>query len=104
MQNAPATQRHFLKGGASLAGAAICASADPLSAAEPSADAERPGEQLPPGMSQEQVDKILFDTPPTTRRGDMLYRKLGQTGEEVSLIGMGGFHIGSRRMSRRASG
>ena len=36
----------------------------------------------------------LPPTPPTTRRGDMLYRRLGRTGEEVSLIGMGGFHIG----------
>ena len=33
-------------------------------------------------------------TPPSTKRGDMPYRMLGSTGEEVSLIGMGGFHIG----------
>ncbi len=32
--------------------------------------------------------------PATTRRGEMLYRKLGNTGREVSLIGLGGFHIG----------
>ncbi len=35
-----------------------------------------------------------FETPQTTRKGDMLYRKLGRTGIEVSLIGMGGAHIG----------
>jgi aryl-alcohol dehydrogenase-like predicted oxidoreductase len=29
------------------------------------------------------------------RRGDMIYRKLGRTGESVSLVGLGGFHIGS---------
>jgi predicted aldo/keto reductase-like oxidoreductase len=35
-----------------------------------------------------------FPTPPSTRKGDMLYRTLGRSGEEVSLIGMGGAHIG----------
>lgn len=29
-----------------------------------------------------------------TREGDMIYRTLGRTGEKVSLIGLGGFHIG----------
>jgi predicted aldo/keto reductase-like oxidoreductase len=28
-----------------------------------------------------------------SRKGDMLYRTLGRTGERVSAIGMGGFHI-----------
>jgi predicted aldo/keto reductase-like oxidoreductase len=35
-----------------------------------------------------------LQTPPSTQRGEMLYRKLGSTGEEVSLVGIGGFHIG----------
>lgn len=32
-------------------------------------------------------------------RGEMLYRKLGSTGVEVSAIGMGGAHLGSRSLS-----
>ena len=32
--------------------------------------------------------------PNETRRGDMLYRSLGKTGEAVSVLGVGGAHIG----------
>jgi predicted aldo/keto reductase-like oxidoreductase len=34
-----------------------------------------------------------------TREGDMVYRTLGRTGEKVSLIGLGGYHIGNKSLS-----
>lgn len=33
--------------------------------------------------------------PEQTRQGDMIYRALGRTGERVSLVGLGGYHIGN---------
>ncbi|MBD1939614.1 aldo/keto reductase [Microcoleus sp. FACHB-68] len=33
-------------------------------------------------------------TPAQTKSGEMIYRTLGRTGEKVSLIGLGGHHIG----------
>ncbi len=39
----------------------------------------------------------LSDRPREVVRGDMRDRQLGRTGEEVSLIGVGGFHIGVQK-------
>ena len=80
------TTRHdFLKSGAALAGTAaaglaLAGSAFAQGAVTDVAPAE-PAAAMPP-------------TPPTTRKGDMMYRTLGSTGEQVSLVGMGGYHIG----------
>src|SRR5437016_9347344 len=38
---------------------------------------------------------VPLNTAPTEKTGDMFYRTLGKTGEKVSLIGLGGYHIGS---------
>ena len=77
------TRRDFLKTGAVMAGTAaglaIAGSAGAQSARTDVAP-ETTTEMPPP--------------PPSTRKGDMPYRTLGRTGEEVSLVGMGGFHIG----------
>lgn len=41
------------------------------------------------------LEKLAFAAS-TSRRGDMLYRQLGSTGEEISIVGVGGFHIGKQ--------
>src|SRR4030042_944722 len=33
----------------------------------------------------------------TEAKGQMLYRRLGRTGEMVSLVGLGGYHIGIQK-------
>ena len=65
------TRRDVLKLGIALAGMT----------AELMAQSSAAGVTLPP-------------TPTSTRKADMLYRTLGSTGEQVSVIGLGGYHIG----------
>lgn len=77
------SRRKFIRDSSLLAAAGIAGSAT----------AAR-GEAPPPPPSQRAP---VFETPPTQRRGDMLYRQLGKTGVEVSLVGLGGFHIGTQK-------
>jgi aryl-alcohol dehydrogenase-like predicted oxidoreductase len=47
------------------------------------------------------MNQIPFLASPGTRTGDMLYRALGRTGERVSAIGMGGFHLAQHGLRKK---
>jgi len=50
---------------------------------------------LAAGAEPAPVDRL--GTPNETVRGEMRYRRLGRSGEEVSVIGLGGHHIGRQK-------
>jgi aryl-alcohol dehydrogenase-like predicted oxidoreductase len=57
-------------------------------------------QEIPDATQQEDaMNQIPLTTSAGTRKGDMLYRTLGRTGEKVSAIGMGGFHIAKHGLS-----
>ena len=49
------------------------------------------------------MNQIPLTSSAGTRKGDMLYRTLGHTGERVSAIGMGGFHIAQHGLTEAES-
>jgi len=79
-------RRNFLL--SSIAGAGVTAAVG-LNA---TASAQAPANPDGTTVSLDPRD-LLRVTDPGERRGDMLYRELGSTGERVSLIGMGGAHL-----------
>jgi aryl-alcohol dehydrogenase-like predicted oxidoreductase len=83
-------RRDFLKT------AAICGAASTVPAA--SAQLKSPASQENASMNQ-----IPLASSAGTRKGDMLYRTLGRTGETVSAIGMGGYHIAQHGLSEDES-
>ena len=50
----------------------------------------------------EAIGNLVFETPETTLEGEMIYRSLGSTGEKVSAIGMGGFHLSKLKTDEEA--
>ncbi len=50
----------------------------------------------------EEKQKMTFETPPTILEGEMIYRTLGGTGEKVSAIGLGGFHLSKPKTDEEA--
>ncbi len=52
--------------------------------------------------SMETNQMTTFETPKTTLEGEMIYRTLGSTGERVSAIGMGGFHLSKPKTDEEA--
>src|SRR6202163_591225 len=74
--------------------AAICSAASTLPTAVAQKDEKQKHTQEPSPMNQ-----IPLASSPGTRKGDMLYRTLGRTGEKVSAIGMGGYHLGQHSLS-----
>src|SRR5258708_30089822 len=54
------------------------------------------GSVLPLAAVAEETAKLTSIRPEEQRRGDMILRRLGRTGEWVSVIGLGGYHIGKQ--------
>ena len=99
-------RRNFIK--AALAGAAGAGLAAPAARAAEAAGAPSLAAETLPTTGGAQttaaaVAALPRVTDPGTLKGEMLYRKLGSTGETVSAIGLGGSHIGKPKLSEAES-
>src|ERR1700680_1919646 len=76
--------------------AAICGAASTLRSALAQEKSSAKQEKVP-------MNQIPLTSSAGTRKGDMLYRTLGRTGERVSAIGLGGYHIGNHGLTEDES-
>ncbi len=96
-------RRTFIKTALAGAGAVGLGAAGPASAADATLGAETlpsTGAEQTPASAAAALPRV---SDPGTLRGEMLYRKLGTTGETVSAIGLGGSHIGKPALSEADS-
>lgn len=49
------------------------------------------------------ITPIMHADDSTSKSGEMTYRALGRTGERVSAIGLGGYHIGQSKLEEQES-
>ncbi|MGI8889466.1 MAG: aldo/keto reductase [Chthoniobacterales bacterium] len=85
------SRRTFLKTSAALA-TGLGVSSGRLRAAS-QAGGEQDDAWRTQAASPNSIPLLEGPAPGEVRKGDMVYRQLGSTGELVSLIGMGGFHL-----------
>ncbi|HEY0191852.1 MAG TPA: aldo/keto reductase [Kofleriaceae bacterium] len=97
-------RRDFLKTGvAASVGASIGSS---IAGAAPGAPAAAGAAPTNPDGTTVSLDPqtLLRVTDAGERRGDMIYRTLGRTGQKLSLIGMGGAHLSRKPLDEKAAG
>ncbi len=89
-------RRNFIMSGIAGMGMTAAAGIDTASGQTP---AQAPGTRpdgMPVSFDPRQLMRV---TDAGERRGDMLYRTLGHTGERVSLIGLGGAHLSRKPLT-----
>jgi len=86
-------RRKFLAG--ATVAAALMRSKQMQAAQAPRTDEQSKSTQA---NSREAATRIPRVTSPGTMKGEMLHRELGATGEQVSVIGLGGSHLGKANL------